>query len=129
MQKLESPKHQAVRSFLRVAGPLTALAGIVLIAIGMISFFAAMGEYAPPRFFWCAFLGMPVLFVGVVMCKFAYIGTVARYVAAETAPVAKDAVNYMAEETQEGVKTVARAITEGIREGQEAPKTEKPPEH
>jgi hypothetical protein len=126
MQKLESAKHQSVRSFLRVAGPLTALAGIVLIAIGFISFFAAMGGGDPPRFFWCAFLGMPLLFVGIVMCKFAFFGAVARYLAAEAAPVAKDTVNYMAKETQEGVKTVARAIGEGIREG--AQNTEKPSE-
>ena len=126
MQKLESPKHQSARSFLRVAGPLIAVAGLVLMAVGFISFFAAMNGDGSPRYFWCAFLGMPVLFVGIVMCKFAFIGSVARYVAAETAPVAKDTVNYMAEGTQEGVKTVARAVGEGIREGMQKP--ENPPD-
>ena len=118
MQKLESPKHQSVRAFLRFFGPLMAIVGLVLMAIGFISFFAAMDGGGPPRYFWCAFLGMPVLFVGIVMCKFAFFGAVARYLAAEAAPVAKDTVNYMAKETQEGVKTVARAVAEGIREGQ-----------
>jgi hypothetical protein len=118
MQKLESPKHQSVRTFLRFFGPLTAIAGLVLIAIAFISFVGAMSGDGPPRLFWCAFVGMPLLFVGIVMSKFAYIGAVARYVAAETAPVAKDAVNYMAQETQEGVKTAARAVAQGIREGQ-----------
>ena len=126
MQKLESPKHHSTRGFLRVCGPLTAVAGLVLIAIGFISFFAAMNSDGPPRLFWCAFLGMPVLFVGIVMCKFGYIGAVARYLAAEAAPVAKDTVNYMAQETQEGVKTVARAVAEGIRQGQNSQEPDKP---
>src|SRR5687768_7329138 len=89
MQKLESPKHHSTRGFLRVFGPLTVVAGLVLIAIGFISFFAAMNADGPPGLFWCAFLGMPVLFVGIVMCKFGYIGAVARYLAAEAAPVAR----------------------------------------
>ena len=118
MRKLESPKHKPVRSFLRVAGPLTAVAGLILIAVAFISFFRAMGGDGSPKYFWCAFLGMPLLFVGIVMCKLGYLGAVARYIAAETAPVGADTVNYMAQETQEGVKTVARAISEGIQEGQ-----------
>ena len=117
MHKLESPKHKPVRTFLRVAGPLLALVGVILIGVAFISFFSAMGGSGMPRYFWCGFVGMPFLFIGVVMCKFGYLGSVVRYVAAETAPVAKDTANYMAEGTQEGVKTVARAITLGIQEG------------
>jgi hypothetical protein len=116
--RIESPKHGTVRSFLRVAGPVTALAGLILIAIGMISFFSAMGNFEPPRYFWCAFAGMPVAFVGIVMCKLGYFGAVVRYIAAESAPVAKDTVNYMAEGTQEGVRTVARAVAQGVRDAQ-----------
>jgi len=121
MARIESPKHKAVRALLRRAGPLTAGAGIVFIVIGFVSFFAAFGGDGPPRYFWCAFVGMPVLFVGIVMTKAGYIGTVTRYIAAETAPVAKDTANYMAEETKDAVKTVARAAGEGVREGLQEP--------
>ena len=38
--------------------------------------------------------------------------------ARESAPVAKDVVNYMGENTQPGVKAVAKAVTVGIIEGQ-----------
>ena len=86
-------------------------------AVGMISFFAAFGSFQPPRLFWCCFVGMPILFVGLVMSKFGYFGSVIRYVAAESAPVAKDTVNYMADGTKDAVKTVARAAAEGIQEG------------
>jgi len=97
--------------------------------IGFISFFGAMSDgEGPPRYFWCAFLGMPVLFVGIVMTKVGYIGEVTRYFAAETAPVAKDTINYMADGTKDAVKTVAKAATEGVREGlqQEPKETPKP---
>jgi hypothetical protein len=90
--------------------------------VGGISFFSAFGDGGgPPRLFWCVFLGMPTLFVGIVMCKLGYIGAVARYIAAESAPVAKDTVNYMAEGTQDGVRTVARSVAEGIRDAQSKP--------
>lgn len=121
MKQIESPPHKPVRTFLRRAGPVTAGAGIVLIAIGFISFFSAMGDYGPPKYFWCAFVGMPLLFVGIVMTKAGYIGAVARYLAAETAPVAKDTVNYMAQETKDAVKTVAQATAEGVRDGLKEP--------
>ena len=124
MQQIESPKHKPIRTFLRRAGPVTAAAGLVFIAIGFISFFSAMGASGPPKYFWCAFVGMPLLFVGIVMTKAGYIGSVARYLAAETAPVAKDTANYMAEGTKDAVKTVAKAATEGVREGlKESPKS------
>ena len=44
-------------------------------------------------------------------------GRVARYQAQQIAPVAKDTFNYMAEGTQEGIKTVVGAIGEGLRQG------------
>ncbi|MBI2948490.1 MAG: hypothetical protein HYY23_12670 [Verrucomicrobia bacterium] len=122
MNNIQSSKHTAVRSFLRIAGPIVALVGLSFLAVGMTSFFSSFGSFEPPRFFWCGFVGMPLLFVGVVLCKFGYFGAVARYIAAEAAPVAKDTVNYMAEGTKDAVKTVARAVAEGV---QEAPVSQK----
>jgi uncharacterized membrane protein len=115
---IESPQHHNTRSFLRVAGPLIAVGGLVFIAVGMISFFSAFGGFEPPRLFWCCFVGIPILFVGLVMCKLGYLGAVARYIAAESAPVAKDTVNYMADGTKDAIKSVARAVAEGVQEAQ-----------
>ena len=50
------------------------------------------------------------------MCLFGFVGAFARYVAAEQAPVARDTVNYMAENTQDAVRTVARAAAQGVTE-------------
>lgn len=116
--KLQSRQHFKVRNLLRVVGPLTVVVGLTLIIVGFGSFFAAFGSFHPPRFIWCAFAGMPLLFVGTVMCRFGYLGALQRYVAGESAPVVKDVVNYMGEGVQPAVKAVAKAITEGIVEGQ-----------
>ena len=88
-----------------------------IIGIGMASFFSAVGSGGPPRLFWCCFVGMPLLFVGGAMCMLGFMGAVARYTAAEQVPVATDAISDIADGTQGAIKTVARAATEGIKEG------------
>ena len=106
-----------MRSFLQIAGLLVVLLGLLFTIIGMASFFSALGGGGPPRLFWCCFIGMPLLFVGGAMCMFGFMGAVARYTAGEQVPVATDAISDMAEGTQGAVKTVARAVTEGAKEG------------
>jgi len=88
--------------------------GAIFMAIGLISFLSAFGSFGPPRYFWCAFVGMPMLGGGIAITKFAYAGAVARYIAAETAPVGKDTFNYIAEGTQDGVRNISSAIQEGL---------------
>lgn len=117
-----NPQHDAVRPVLRVLGPVLAVMGLVLMVAGMASFFLSFGSFGfgsfePPRYFWCVFVGMPLLFVGLVLCKLGYLGAISRYVAGETAPVSKDTFNYMAEGTQSSVKTLASAAAEGISSG------------
>lgn len=106
-----------MRSFLRVAGLLVTAVGLLFTVIGMVSFFSAFGGDGPPRLFWCCFVGMPLLFFGGAMCMFGFMGAVARYTAAEQVPVATDAISDIAEGTQGAVKTVARAVTEGVKDG------------
>ena len=118
--KLLLPHHTAARTVLRVGGPVIALGGLVLIIVGVGSFFASFGSFEPPQYFWCVFAGMPLLMVGLVMCKFGYLGAIYRYWAAETAPVAKDTFNYVAEEAQLGLRALGKSITEGIVAGQKA---------
>jgi hypothetical protein len=117
MTTLQTPKHNAVRSIVRVIGVSFVGIGLVFTIVGMVSFFSAFGGNGLPRLFWCCFVGLPLLFIGGVMCMFGFMGAVARYAAAEQVPVAADAFNELAEGTQGGVKTVARAVAEGVREG------------
>ena len=117
-ERLLSPHHLKVRRALRIAGPIVLAVGILFTATGFISFLAAMGSHGgQPKLFWCGFVGMPLMFVGTVLCMFGFMGAVARYTAAEQAPVAADTVNYLADHTQEGVKTVSKAVAQGVVEG------------
>ena len=127
--KLQSPKHSSARTVLRVGGVMLVLLGLLLMIVGVGSFFAAFGGFEPPRYFWCVFAGMPLLFVGLVMCKLGFLGAVYRYMAGETAPVAKDTINYLGEGTQPGVKAFSKAVSDGIRDSQqdEPPKPQDPP--
>jgi hypothetical protein len=115
-ERLQSSDQTAIRNFLRVGGLAAVALGLVFTIIGIASFFSAFGGSEPPRFFWCAFLGMPLMFVGSVMCGLGFLGAVQRYVAGESAPVAKDVVNYMGENTSPGIKAAAKSVTEGVLE-------------
>src|SRR5262245_35342624 len=114
MTELEDPQHGDIRGFLRVIGPAMMVAGLLFMVVGLASFFAAFNGNEPPRNFWCAFVGMPLLAVGSMISKFAYIGAVTRYLASEVAPVGKDMTNYMVEGTKDSIRDVATAIGEGF---------------
>ncbi len=112
-----NPGHSNVRNALRIVGPLIALVGLGLTIFGLVDFFRAFGGSGPPRYFWCVFVGMPLLATGGFLTKLAYLGKIFRYMAGETAPPMKDTFNYMAEGTREGVKSMASALGQGLREG------------
>jgi hypothetical protein len=112
-----NPGHTQVRKVLRLAGPLILCVGVIFMIVGLGSFFSSFGGFGRPRYFWCCFVGMPLIMVGLVMCQFGFIGAITRYQAGEIAPVGKDTFNYMADGTKGGVKTVASAIGAGLSEG------------
>jgi RNA polymerase subunit RPABC4/transcription elongation factor Spt4 len=111
------PRHPETRTILRIVGPAVVAVGLIFTVIGFGSFFSAFGSFEPPRYFWCAFIGLPLLGLGIMICKFAFLGAVSRYLANEVAPVGKDVVNYMAEGTKGAVRDMATAVGEGFRKG------------
>ena len=118
MNDIKSPEHNAVRKVLRIGGPIILAVGLVLTLVGVASFFVCMVTHSgPPVLFVCAFIGLPLMFVGSAMCMFGYVGAFSRYIAAEQAPVAKDTINSLAEGTQDAVRTTARAAAQGVAEG------------
>ena len=56
-----------------------------------------------------------MLGIGTMLLKLGYMGAVARYIAGETAPVAGDTINYLADETHGSMRKIAGAIGEGLR--------------
>jgi hypothetical protein len=115
-------KQNQIRSFLRTAGPLVLLVGLVCVGVATASMFGAFesSSFGPPKYFWLAFIGLPLLFVGSVMTMNGYMRELMRFQAGEAAPVAADAVNYMANETKDAMQTVAKSAAKGIAEGIEA---------
>lgn len=124
LKRLQQPKQNSIRTALRIAGPVIFLIGLVCAIIAAVSFFASAGSFGRPHYFWLGFVGLPLMFVGGVLCQFGFMGAVARFVAGESAPVAADAVNYMAGETKGAVETVAKAAAKGVMEGTEAGRAE-----
>ena len=84
-----NPGHEKTRKKLRIAGIICLAVGLPLSCIG---------------------IGIPLIFAGLVMTMYGFAGKMARYQAAEMAPVQKDAFNYIADGTQGGVKTVAKRL-------------------
>jgi hypothetical protein len=114
MLKPSDPRHLETRSTLRVVGPCLFGAGVLFTLVGIGSFFASFGSFEPPHYFWCVFVGFPLLAVGGAITKVAFLGAVTRYLADEVAPVGKDVVNYMADGTKDAVRDLASAVSEGL---------------
>lgn len=124
---LRDPAHEGFRKACRVLGPLMILGGFALVVVGIHSFSTRVDEpfglpvpfgRAEPRkpdLFWLAFVGMLVLIGGIWLTSIGFMGAAARYVAAETAPVATDTFNYVARGAREGVKEIVGAVAEGVR--------------
>jgi Double zinc ribbon len=106
--------HDKVQALLRLVGPLMAVLGVVLTAIGLISFFSAFGTFQPPRYFWAAIVGLPLIGVGLGLARLGYLGEIFRYGSEEVTPVASDTFNTMAEGTRRGVETMAQAVGRGM---------------
>ena len=122
-ERLLSRQHSSIRPILRVGGPVVAGLGLVFTVVGFGSLFAAIGSFQPPRYFWCAFIGMPLMFVGGSMSMFGFLGDFQRFVAGGSSPVAKDVFEYMGEHVQPGIKAVAKAMAEGVIEAQNEKQT------
>ncbi len=113
---LEGSHHQGLRQTMRVLGPMVVVVGGLFTLVGLVSFFSAFNGGGMPRYFWCAMIGLPMVGIGLNLCRFAYLGSIQRYVASEVAPVQRDAFNFLLDGTQESVKSLARNVGQGIYE-------------
>lgn len=117
MSRNIDPRHTETRRILRIVGPSVIIVGLIFTAIGFGSFFSSMGTFEQPSYFLCVFVGFPLIGLGGMICKFAFMGAIKRYMANEVAPVGKDVVNYMADGTKDAVRDVAAAVGAGLRDG------------
>lgn len=91
--------------------------GLALTAIGIGNFFYAFANGGMPSYFWCAFLGIPMTGVGLMLAQFGFLGALVRYQAGEVTPVVTDTFNDLAEGTQTGVRSMSKALGQGLSEG------------
>lgn len=122
MSRRINPHASEQRGSLRAIGLLLTTVGGIFAIVGAVDFFASFsavrsGVPDGPDKFWCLFVGLPMLGVGISILRAGYLGTMTRYVAGETAPVARDAMGALLDESQDTIEGVSRSIARGIREG------------
>ena len=84
----------ALRSGLRVGGGVLFGIGLVMTVVAVADLFGTMGTFAMPTKFWMAFIGLPLIAIGVWMMQAGFLGAATRYVAGEVTPTIKDALSY-----------------------------------
>ena len=95
--------HDSIKNAIRLLGVIALIAGSILTAIGAISFFSSFGSHSPPQYFWCAFIGLPLVSLGMWLLKAGFLGQVAKYASDEIAPVVGDAAKHVASSVKSGV--------------------------
>lgn len=101
-------RHSKTKKRLKIAGWVLLCVGIVLSLTGLISFFSSFYGDGMPRFFWCCFIGFPLLAAGGGLLGFAYKREIGGYVANESAPV----VNEFASQVTPAIETVTKAVSD-----------------
>ncbi|MDR3263301.1 MAG: zinc ribbon domain-containing protein [Clostridiales bacterium] len=103
-------KHQRTKAILKIVGPIVLGVGIIMVIIGFVDFFSAMGRFGAPKFFWLFFAGFPFLGIGGVLTMTAFRSEIVSYHTREAAPV----INEFSENVVPAVKNFASAVKEGI---------------
>lgn len=108
-------EFRGTRSALRTLGPVLVVVGLICLIVAVVNFFGSMGSFGgPPKLFWLAFVGMPLLAVGLGMTKAGYAGKIARYYGREVGPAASATFNDIAKDSGPGVRAVAGAVRDGM---------------
>ncbi|MBC6450862.1 zinc-ribbon domain-containing protein [Actinokineospora xionganensis] len=111
-RKRSVDNHAETRIVLRVVGLALVAVGLFFLISGAIDFFESFGRAASsdlfddrelpegPTRFWMCFVGIPLLGIGAWCLNAGFLGAASRYVA---------------DETQEAVRTTASAVGDGLR--------------
>lgn len=85
------------RTGLRVLGGVLLAVGGTMTVIGMLDFLSSFGgnDFGFPTLFILAVIGMPIASFGWKLLIAGYLQVGSRYLAGETAPVAKDTIEYL----------------------------------
>ena len=96
MNYRKDDSHDSIKYVMRLVGGIALVVGAIFTVIGAISFFGAFGSHNPPQYFWCAFVGLPLVSLGLWFLKAGFLGRVAKYASDEITPVVGDAAKHIA---------------------------------
>lgn len=101
------------KKFRTIGFILTGIGGICVV-IGLIDFFSVMSSMSgAPKLFFLLFIGIPLVGGGAMCLNLGYMGALARYHASEVAPVASDTINYIVDETKDGIIDAVQSVKTG----------------
>ena len=78
------------------------MAGFIILPIGIILFITSLFGFAnfDTELFLLSFIGLPMIAIGSSLLMFGYQGSIHRYHASQSAPILKDTLNYLQDETK-----------------------------
>ncbi len=116
MQPPYESSNSAVRTGMRGAAIILLPIGAVFLGIGVIDFLGSFGGHGFPTKFWCAFIGIPMLSIGMFCFKAGFLRSISGYVAGETAPVVRDTARYVTDGLRPAMRESAAGEGKPARE-------------
>ncbi len=104
---IRNPKYKTIAIILMTIGALFLVAGIVLFAMAIVNMQSGS--------FFYGFIAIPCLFIGSSCLMYGAIGPLTKYLRGIAAPIQKDYVNYMCEETVDSAKGYYSDIAVNIK--------------
>jgi hypothetical protein len=98
MKPLFEEHNKPFRGLLRFLGFILVPIGAIFALVGLVDFFGAFSGHGFPTKFWCLFVGMPMVAVGLKCLKAGFLQSITKYVSGETVPVATESVRHVADE-------------------------------
>ena len=106
---MEMKDYSKTKKTFRTLGVIILPIGLVLSIIGFIDFFMSFNSMTQPKLFFCLFIGMPLVFIGIIFLILGFMKELNSFAASQSAPVHKDVINYMLDGTREEVNKTINA--------------------
>ena len=98
--------HELKKKKIKSLGKVLLVIGIILDAIGFISFFGAFTGGGFPSLFFCAFIGIPITGIGAMLTMVGYKRETMKYMKDESMPIYKESYRDLKPELVDFVETL-----------------------
>lgn len=106
---MEMKDYSKTKKTFRTLGFIILPIGLVLSIIGFIDFFMSFNSMTQPKLFFCLFIGLPLISIGIIFLILGFMKELNSFAASQSAPVHKDVINYMLDGTREEVNKTINA--------------------